>query len=131
MTPATRLLPDGRVGYVAPGDEVCRCVITHVPAIHKDAVQAHHIQPLYMGGVTEPGNLVWLCGNAHNLVHALIRLHVKYDGTPGGAPSVMLGQISRTDYIRALAIQGYDKWVAAGRPGRAEVVELLGLAGTD
>ena len=67
----------------------------------------HHITPLAMGGQDVPANRVEVCDSGHYNTHRCLD-----DLLHGVAPS------RGTRKERALARQGYDAWVAAGKPGR-------------
>jgi hypothetical protein len=64
------------------GNKECKCVGKHVPL--PSLLHSHHIIPLYYGGETTPGNLVWLCPTTHVNVHDLIREYEKAGGRPSG-----------------------------------------------
>lgn len=66
----------------------------------------HHIQPLAMGGQDVPANRVPVCDTGHYNVHRLLDV-LLHGATPTGG----------TRKERALARQGYDAWIAAGKPG--------------
>ncbi|MGZ6836787.1 MAG: HNH endonuclease signature motif containing protein [Blastococcus sp.] len=67
----------------------------------------HHIQPRAMGGPDVDANRVTVCPTGHLNIHRLL------DDLLHGAPMRAGG--SRKE--RALAVQGYDAWTAAGKPG--------------
>lgn len=70
-------------------------------------VVVHHLQPQAMGGLTTPENTVTVCDTGHFNVHRLL------DDLLHGVPMRKGG----TRQERQLAQQGYDAWVAAGKPG--------------
>lgn len=67
----------------------------------------HHIQPRGMGGPDSAGNRVRCCDNGHRAVHTLL------GPLANGHPMPAEG----SDAERALAQEGYDRWVRAGKPG--------------
>lgn len=69
-------------------------------------IEAHHLQPLGMAGPDTPSNRVNVCPTGHFNIH-----HVLDDLLRGQLPT------AGTRKERALAKQGYDAWVAAGKPG--------------
>lgn len=69
----------------------------------------HHIVPLGMGGADVPDNWVWTCPTGHRKIHAALRAIIDGEEPTG----------TRTE-IR-LAREGHERWLAAGRPGRAEL----------
>lgn len=70
-------------------------------------IEIHHIQPLGMAGPNVAANKVSICPSGHFNVHRLL------DDLLHGLPMRRGG----TRRERALARQGYDAWVAAGKPG--------------
>lgn len=84
---------------------VCTVHKSHAP--RQFLVEYHHIQPLGMGGPDIDSNKVAVCVGGHMNVHALLA-----DLIRGG---VMRKGGTKTE--RALAQQGFDEWVAAGKPG--------------
>ena len=68
----------------------------------------HHIQPLGMNGPDVPANRVNTCDTGHFNIHRLLDdlLHDGLMRVRGG-----------TRRERQLARQGFDAWVATGRPG--------------
>jgi hypothetical protein len=67
----------------------------------------HHVQPKGMGGPDVAGNRALVCDTGHRNVHTLM------------GPLVNVGIMPRggTRRERELAREGFDRWVAAGRPG--------------
>lgn len=82
-------------------------------------VVVHHIQPLAMNGPDTPANRVTVCDTGHYDIHRCL------DDLLHGQPSTR-----GTRKERALARQGYDAWVAAGKPGKP-VYELHDHFGSD
>lgn len=67
----------------------------------------HHVQPRGMGGKDVASNRARVCDTGHRNVHTLLgKLANGYPMPAGGTASE-----------RALAQEGYDRWVTAGRPG--------------
>lgn len=69
--------------------------------------EVHHIWPLGMGGPDEASNKVKICPTGHSTIHVFIRKLVKGETLPTGG----------YQHERELAHTGYEKWVAAGKPG--------------
>jgi len=67
-------LPDGQVEFndnrisLIAGQQG-KCGITGEPLDYND-MQCHHKLPKHKGGTDEYKNLIWVCGNAHKLIHA-------------------------------------------------------------
>ncbi len=80
---------------------LCRCVVNHNP--NPTHIQRHHIWPLGEGGPDTEANTVWLCANAHENVHVLLREYKRYEGEP---PWEVRKRFSR--YIRTLAAKGWE-----------------------
>lgn len=76
----------------------------------------HHVQPLGMGGPNTPANRRKVCDTGHRNVHKILAWLVF-----GRAGSDPLG----TRKERALAQEGYDAWVAAGKPGNPHAAYAL------
>lgn len=70
-------------------------------------VVTHHIQPLAMAGRDIPANRVDVCDTGHYNIHRCL------DDLLHGLP---MRRGTRKE--RAYAQQGYDSWVAAGKPGK-------------
>lgn len=83
----------------------CQVHKTHVPK--PLGVVVHHIQPRAMLGPDADSNRVTICDSGHRNIHRLL------DDLLHGGPMRRGG--TRTE--RKLAQQGYDAWVAAGKPG--------------
>lgn len=90
---------------------VCTVHKTHVP--RPLLVELHHIQPLGMGGPDVPANKVAVCVGGHYNIHTLLADLLR------GGPMRREGTKGEHGYAQ----QGYDAWVAAGKPG-APVYEL-------
>jgi len=116
-----------RTVLAADADWPCGCVSLHrpVPAeyerhhIHPAAVQRDQGLPLHRltgasewhPGVdlTDEGAAYWvaLCGNAHGIVHALLRLYARDGALPAGA-----GRLN--PYCRQLAAEGHRRVLEHG-----------------
>lgn len=83
----------------------CQVHIYHAPTPLRTV--EHHIVPQAMGGLTVPTNVVTVCDTGHFNIHRVL------DDLLHGVP-VTRG--ARKE--RALAQQGYDTWVALGKPGK-------------
>lgn len=66
----------------------------------------HHLQPLGMGGPDEDANIVVVCPTGHFNIHAALAALVFNHPMP---------RVARSE--RQLAMTGYKRWVAAGKPG--------------
>jgi hypothetical protein len=75
-------------------------------------VVVHHIQPLAAGGPDVAANRVTICPTGHLNVHRLLDLLWR---TSPADPDAIKGKGTRKE--RALARQGFDAWVTAGKPG--------------
>lgn len=71
------------------------------------AIVKHHIQPLGMGGPDEASNWLFCCDTGRRNIHTLMGPLANHGAEP----------ITGTASERAAAIDGYNRWVAAGRPG--------------
>lgn len=69
----------------------------------------HHVQPLGMLGPDDESNWMYVCDTGHRNIHTLMGPLVNKGVMPAGG--------TRTE--RAAAQAGYDKWVAAGKPGNS------------
>lgn len=80
-------------------------------------VVVHHVQPLAMGGLDVDTNKVNVCDTGHYNIHRCL------DDLLHG-----VAMQAGTRKERDLAQQGYDEWVAAGKPGKPvyELNEHLG-----
>lgn len=87
----------------------CPCVSRHVPK--PVGWQRHHIQPLAWGGPDSDDNTVYLCATTHSNVHYLLREWRGQDGEPPWSFRQLF-----SSYTRDLAEDGFNRWVAAGRP---------------
>jgi hypothetical protein len=88
------------------GVETCALHRSHGEAVPLVLV-THHVQPLGMGGANAPSNRVRVCDNGHRAVHTLLGSLAHDRAMPDeGTPSE-----------RAMAQEGFRRWVAAGRPG--------------
>jgi anaerobic selenocysteine-containing dehydrogenase len=85
----------------------CQVHGTHRPTPMR--VVDHHVQPQAMGGPDAPANRVQVCDTGHYNIHRLL------DDLILGGPMRRGG----TAEERRLAKEGYDKWVRAGKPGKA------------
>lgn len=91
----------------------CKVHGTHVPTPLRTVV--HHVQPLAMGGANAPENEVETCDTGHYNIHRLLGdLIERGKMRRGGAANE-----------RILAKQGFDKWVAAGKPGSPVFEDML------
>lgn len=83
----------------------CQLHKTHSPK--PLVIVKHHVQPLGMGGADSPENWLYVCDTGHRNVHTLM------------GPLANEGKMASggTKSERAAAQEGYDKWVAAGKPG--------------
>lgn len=89
----------------APAEHPCQLHGSHRP--EPLVIVKHHVQPLGMGGPDEPGNWAWTCDTGHRNVHTLMGPLANDGAMPAGG----------TRAERALAREGFDRWVAAGKPG--------------
>jgi hypothetical protein len=75
----------------------------------------HHIWPIGWGGPNldydEPGG-VWTCDNGHYTVHRILDWMRKHD-----APLTAVPPFVHSRKELKTAREGYQKWVAAGKPG--------------
>jgi hypothetical protein len=71
--------------------------------------EVHHKWPLGMGGPDKPENKIKVCPTSHSTIHVLIRMLVNGVELPKNGLA----------HEKELAHEGYNKWVAAGKPGRA------------
>ena len=92
-------------------------------ALHRDHGSArpailvtHHIVPLGMDGPDVATNKIRICDNGHRSVHTVLAALVFDRPIPVGVGC-------RTE--RALAREGFDRWVALGRPGNAHAAYAL------
>lgn len=58
---------------------VCVCVSDHRPPVLE--FERHHIRPISLGGLDEPGNVVMICPTTHTNTHELMRLMFR-EGRP-------------------------------------------------
>lgn len=96
----------------------CQVHQTHAPRIDRGGlftVHRHHVQPLAMGGADAPENVIYVCPTGHDAIHELLRAWVRVDGEPSWEIRRHYHYVERT-YARL----GYERWVAAGRPGRTQ-----------
>lgn len=98
---------------VPAGERPCQLHATHRPT--PLVTVKHHVQPLGMGGPDEPGNWLWTCDTGHRNVHALLGPLANGGAMPDGG--------TRTE--RAAARDGFDRWVAADRPGNPHAAYAL------
>jgi hypothetical protein len=98
---------------VPAGERPCQLHVTHRPT--PLVTVKHHVQPLGMGGPDDPGNWLWTCDTGHRNVHALLGPLANRGAMPVGG--------TRTE--RAAAQAGFDRWVAAGRPGNPHAAYAL------
>lgn len=70
-------------------------------------VELHHVQPTAMGGPDTDANKVAVCVQGHYNIHELLKDLIERGVMRRGG----------TATERRLAQQGYDQWVAAGKPG--------------
>lgn len=89
--------------------EHCACVNNHNP--NPMELHQHHIWPMGMNGPDVEDNVVWLCPTSHVNVHELLRAWVKYESKPPWSIRKFF-----SPYIRALAAEGFNRWMDAGRP---------------
>jgi hypothetical protein len=61
-------------------ETTCGCVRWHRPPIR--IIDVHHIVPKSWGGPDVKTNTVPICSNTHRLVHELLNLYKKRNGTP-------------------------------------------------
>lgn len=83
----------------------CQLHTRHIPV--PLWIEKHHVQPLSMGGADEAGNWLFCCPTGHYNIHALMGPLANTGTMPAGG----------TVLERRWAQEGYDRWVAAGRPG--------------
>ena len=88
----------------APPGSVCALHRRHYPP--PLFLELHHVQPHAMGGASTPENLAPVCATGHYNVHRILAALVFGTERPGGTISE-----------RRLAAAGYEKWIAAGKPG--------------
>jgi hypothetical protein len=112
------------IAGVDPAVRPCRVHSRHTPRPLVTVV--HHIQPQGMGGPDEPGNTVDCCDSGHRNIHTLMGELVTADTKGGPVPVLTRG----TKEEQRLAIDGYARWVAAGRPGSPHAAYAMhGLPG--
>lgn len=87
-------------------EQTCQVHGSHRPAPMR--VISHHIQPEAMGGTSLATNRVWVCDTGHYNIHRLMGDLLRDQPMRKGG----------TREERRLARLGYDRWVAAGKPGR-------------
>ena len=58
---------DNRISLVC--GQQGKCYVTGNP-LHIGGMECHHKKPRFMGGTDEYKNLVWICTDAHKLIHA-------------------------------------------------------------
>lgn len=92
-------------------DQVCACVKTHNPKIEE--LDKHHIHPLGWGGLDVESNIVWVCPNAHRMIHILLRRYVTYSGN---VPWFIQREFS--PFTRSLAKRGWDAEQAQTQGGK-------------
>ena len=88
-------------------DAVCKVHGSHAP--RPLALEVHHIQPLAMLGPNIASNRIVVCPTGHTNIHKILHLLCR------DLPVIIGGRRER-----AVARDGYDRWVAAGKPGRSE-----------
>ena len=98
---------------MASGDPALPCQVhrTHSPIPLRTV--PHHIQPQAMGGPDVAANKVQVCDTGHFNIHRLL------DDLLNGLPMRRAGTAAEHRFAK----QGFDAWVAAGRPGK-KVYEL-------
>lgn len=77
---------------------------THRPGVV--TTHDHHIQPHAMGGTSDADNMVTICPTGHYNVHAAMAALVFDKPVP---------RVTKEEL--RLAQLGFDRWVAAGKPG--------------
>ncbi len=88
----------------------CACVSEHRPApLEHDG---HHAWPLGMGGPDTDENIVWVCPTTHRNAHELLRLLIR-SGRLTYTQVADLYDVPVSRYAYALALRGYDLWMAA------------------
>lgn len=121
-------------GWAIPRARSLPCVLHkyHYPKPARPT-EDHHIQPKYMHGKNVPSNLAPICPTGHDNVHLYIDWLLANDSTHAANESNRRGEYifnfaawakwaratpepSVTRSEKALALQGYNAWVAEGRP---------------
>jgi len=97
---------------VSPDVHPCQLHKTHQPPALISV--KHHVQPQGMGGPDVPENWAYVCDTGHRNVHTLLGPMCNVKSPAYGLPA---RQGTRSE--RALALRGFEAWVAAGRPGNA------------
>jgi hypothetical protein len=103
----------------------CQVHTRHVPVPLVTVV--HHIRPRGMHGPGEdpdvPDNKVITCDTGHRTIHTLLGVLVTADLHCAPVPVLDRGTVEE----KRLARVGYERWVAAGRPGSAHAAYALHL----
>lgn len=94
------------------GRRTCACVARHVPVLHDDEAEGHHVWPLGEGGPDRAENMRWLCPITHTKVHNLWRAYQAHGGQP---PPAVLRRYS--SYVRDLVADGWAQAHPSTSPG--------------
>lgn len=117
-----------------PGARKLPCVLHkyHYPRAARPT-EDHHIQPKYMHGKNVESNLAPICPTGHDNVHLYIDWLLANDSIHAASESLRRGEVlfdfwawakvarampepTVTRSEKVLALQGYNAWVAEGRP---------------
>ena len=89
----------------------CVCTVDHRPPTLE--LNAHHIQPLHLGGPDVPENRVWLCPTTHANTHELLRLLIKADGAMTYRRAQEMQERPVNRYAYDLAVEGFRRWLTS------------------
>jgi hypothetical protein len=93
-----------------PEQRRCGCVADHNP--EPQELHVHHIWPLGWRGPDDPANTAVLCPTTHANVHEYLRALRAWEPDP--PPYLLRKHFSA--FARALAAEGHNRWIVAGRP---------------
>ncbi len=88
-------------------DAVCLCCAEHRPPVLE--YEAHHVLPIYLGGLTTD-ETAWLCPTAHANVHELLRLILRAGRTLSDHELQTIEPRPVSRYAAALAREGYRRF---------------------
>lgn len=87
-------------------------MVTHRPAPLE--LERHHIQPRYLGGTDDLGNIAWVCPTTHTNVHELLRAMVSAKYVIGYSVFQADYEQPVSRYAYDLAADGFMRWQQAG-----------------
>ncbi len=88
----------------------CHCVAEHRPPVLE--YEAHHILPLYLGGLTTD-ETVWVCPSGHASIHELLRAMLKAGRTLSDHALQAIEPRPVSRYAAALAREGFRRFTDA------------------